>query len=271
VWQVWAETGPKLLENPGDTRWHHIEKDVDKKNCCLDSGGKRLMHTDEHLLQVLRKYDQWMREGKIPYAGKVLPIREAFHMGQWILPTQQAIEILRNARSFALADCTCRSHYRRCNHPLDTCLLINDMADAFVEAGNARRLSLTEAEVILRKANVHGLVHQTAYNPEQSFWAVCSCCSCCCYRLQMLKLFGRNDLVVHSDYIALTEDNRCTDCGLCIPRCIFDAREMVAGKMIYHAERCYGCGLCVTACPEEAIVLELRTSLAQRRGAEHAA
>jgi hypothetical protein len=79
------------------------------------------MHTDEHLLTILDKYDSWMREGKIPYAGKVLPVPEAFRMGQWILPTQQAIEILRNARSFALADCTCRSHYRRCTHPLDTC------------------------------------------------------------------------------------------------------------------------------------------------------
>jgi hypothetical protein len=39
------------------------------------------MHTDEHLLALLEKYDGWMKEVKIPYAGKILPIREAFHPG----------------------------------------------------------------------------------------------------------------------------------------------------------------------------------------------
>ena len=87
------------------------------------------MHTDEHLKSILDKYDGWMLEGKIPYAGKILPIREAFHSQQWVIPTQQAIQILRNAHTFALAECTCRTHYRRCDHPLETCLLINEIAD----------------------------------------------------------------------------------------------------------------------------------------------
>lgn len=228
------------------------------------------MKTDQHLIEILKKYDGWMREGKIPYAGKILPVREAFRIGQWILPTQQAIEILRNARSFALADCTCRAHYRRCNHSMDTCLLINDMADTFLEAGKAHRLSLAEAEAVLRKANAEGLVHQTALNADQFIWAVCSCCDCCCYRLQFLRRFGREDLVVKSDYLAVTDETRCTDCGYCIPRCIFNARQLVDGKTVYHPERCYGCGLCVTVCPEEAIRLELRT-LAERAARDNAA
>lgn len=95
------------------------------------------MHTDEHLLAILEKYDGWMREGKILYAGKILPIQEAFRSQQWVLPTQQAIQILRNARTFALAECTCRTYYQHCDHPLETCSLINDMTDAWVEASKA--------------------------------------------------------------------------------------------------------------------------------------
>ncbi|MBE3120072.1 MAG: hypothetical protein IMZ50_15120 [Candidatus Atribacteria bacterium] len=216
------------------------------------------MHTDEHLLAILEKYDGWMREGKIPYTGKILPVREACRSQQRILPTQQAIQILRNARTFALAECTCRTHYQRCDHPLETCLLINDMADAWVEASKAQRISLEQTEEVLRKANVHGLVHQTAYNPEQYIWAVCSCCSYCCYRLQILRQFGRDDLVVRSDYVAVQEETRCNDCGLCVPRCIFSARQMVGGELVYQRERCFGCGLCVTAYPEEAISLRTR-------------
>ena len=108
-----------------------------------------------------------MTEGKIPYVGKMLPIPEAFRSEQWILPTQQAIHILHNARSFALAECSCRKHYQRCAHPLETCLLINDIADAWVEAGFADRINLEQAKKILKIANSNGLVHQAAYNPEQ--------------------------------------------------------------------------------------------------------
>lgn len=136
------------------------------------------------------------------------------------------------------------------------------MADVFMEAGKARKLTLDEAETVLRKANVYGLVHQTAYNPEQFIWAVCSCRACCCYRLQILLKLGRDDMVMHSDYIAITDDSRCTDCGLCVSRCVFSSREMLSGKMISNSERCYGCGLRVTACLEEAIRLELRTLFA---------
>ena len=225
------------------------------------------MHTDEHLLAILEKYDGWMREWKISYAGKILPVREAFRSQQWILPTQQAIQILRNARTFAFAECTYRTHYRRCDHPLETCLLINDMADAWVEASKAQRISLEQAEEVLRKANVHGLVHQTAYNPEQYIWAICSCCSCCCYRLQILRQFGRDDLVVRSDYITVQEETRCNDCGLCVPRCSFGARQMVGGEPVYQSERCFGCGLCITACPEGAISL-CRRAVYQRRPVE---
>jgi ferredoxin len=196
--------------------------------------------------------------GKIPYVGKILPIPEAFRSQPWILPTQQAIQILRNARIFALAECTCRNHYRRCDHPPETCLLMNDMADTWLEVGLACRISLEQAKELLTIANQNGLVHQAAFNPEQQIWSVCSCCPCCCYRLQILLQYGRVDQVAHSDYITVQEDNLCKDCGLCVPRCIFVARHMENKILIYQNERCFGCGLCVTSCPEQAISLQLR-------------
>jgi len=225
------------------------------------------MHTDEHLLAIRETYDGWMREGKILYAGKILPVQEAFRSQQWILPTQQAIQILRNERTFALAECTCRTYYRHCGHPLETCMLINDMADDWVEASKAQGIPLEQAAEVLHKANGHGLVHQTAYEPEQCIWAIRSCCSCCCYRLQILRQISRIDLVVRSDYIAVQEEIRCNDCGLCVPRCIFGARQMIGGEPVYQSEQCFGCGLCITACPEGAISL-CRRAVYQRRPIE---
>ena len=247
---------------------------------------------DEYFQEKLQKYDRWMREGKIPHSAKVVPVGEAFGGGQWVLPTQQALEILRNARGFAVADCACRSHYRRCKNPVETCLVINDVADQFVAAGNARRLSLDEAAAVLRLADHHGLVHLSVYNPEQYVWAVCSCCRCCCNQLRFLLLGGRDDLVVRADYVARLDGARCAGCaGMpCVGRCPFGAhgRERGGGgegggaggggggggaggggggggaggswRHVFAAGRCYGCGLCVTTCPRDAV------RLAPRRG-----
>jgi hypothetical protein len=51
--------------------------------------------------------------------SKVVPVREALDVKQWVLPTEQVVEFQRNARSFALTPCTCRSRYQHCNNPLE--------------------------------------------------------------------------------------------------------------------------------------------------------
>lgn len=142
--------------------------------------------------------------------------------------------------------------------PLETCLLIGELAEAWVEAGRARRVSVDAAREVLLIANVHGLVHQAAYQPDHSLWAICSCCSCCCYLLQVLKYYNRSDLVVRSDYVAVVDEQRCSNCGQCVPRCNFGGLVLSDSRQEFHQEQCYGCGLCVTACPEQVIRLEYR-------------
>jgi len=215
--------------------------------------------TDKHLLELLHKYDTWVNGGQLAYVGRILPVREALPVVDWVVPTGQALDILRNASVLALADCTCRSHYGRCSHPRDTCLLVDTMAEAFLAQGKARAISLEKATEVLRKANRHGLVHQAVHDPIHRVWAVCSCCPCCCYRLQVLQVFGRDDLVVHSDYIAVADDCHCCSCGRCVERCLFGARQFEDGIVVYEAERCYGCGLCVATCTERAITLKRRS------------
>ncbi len=216
------------------------------------------MQNDSFLEERLAKYDGWYREGKIPFSSKVIPVRESIEGKQWVLPTGQVLEFLRNARSFAVTHCICRSHYGRCDNPTEVCFLINDAADAEVAQSTARRLSLEEAERLLRHADERGLVHLTVYNPHQYVYAICICCSCCCHDLQFLQKHGRADLVTRSEYVARTDMDACTHCGDCIDRCVFGARVWENGQMRYDASACYGCGLCVTICPAEAIVMQQR-------------
>jgi Pyruvate/2-oxoacid:ferredoxin oxidoreductase delta subunit len=219
---------------------------------------KKTKSKDAFLEERLVRVDRWLKKGRIPISSKVIPVNESLSTKQWVLPTEQAIEILRNARSFALTKCECRIHYKRCENPVDVCLLINDAADKYVMEEKARYISLNEVKSILRQANERGLVHLTIYDPEQSVYAVCSCCSCCCHDLQFLRVFGRRDLIGHSEYITQTKMELCSHCGTCIKRCVFGVRLWKDNKMTSATDECFGCGLCVTFCPTNAISMELR-------------
>lgn len=73
------------------------------------------------------------------------------------------MEILQDAGSVAVQNCECRSHYKRCNHPLEVCFLLNEVADKFVSKEAGRPVSLSEAAAILKNANESGIVHLSFY------------------------------------------------------------------------------------------------------------
>ena len=207
---------------------------------------------DPFLKERLDRYDRWLRMGGISHSSKVIPVRESIEGEQWVLPTEQATAILRRASSMAVQDCECRTHYQRCDHPREVCLLLDDIADGLIAKDEARPVNLAEAADILRKANESGLVHLTLYRPDHRVYALCSCCSCCCHDLQIIEAFGRPELMVRSDYVAETEGDACIHCGDCVERCFFGARFWRNGVVTYEPASCVGCGLCVTICPTEA-------------------
>jgi Pyruvate/2-oxoacid:ferredoxin oxidoreductase delta subunit len=213
---------------------------------------------DEELEKRLDRYDGWVKERRIPFSSKVIPVQQSLALLQWVMPTQQVLEILRNSRSFALANCLCREKRKRCNNPLEVCFYTNDVADKKVKDGSARSVSLQEAAEILKLANEHGLVHLSIYNPEQHLFALCSCCECCCHDIAFMKKLGRPDLVAHAEYVAVVATDSCEQCGACTERCIFGAQSWESGAVMFHQDKCYGCGLCVSTCPSNAIRMVLK-------------
>jgi len=91
---------------------------------------------DYFLEKRIVQYDRWLDKGQISFSARVVPVAESLDARQWILPTEQALEILRDARSVARQDCECRTHYRRCDRPVEVCLLLNEVADHAVAAGD---------------------------------------------------------------------------------------------------------------------------------------
>lgn len=218
---------------------------------------------DPYLKGKLDEYQEWLDEGLISYSSRVIPIRESLEINQWILPSEQALEILKGARTIAVQDCVCRSRYQRCDHPLEVCFLLNETSDQYVEKGEARRISLPEAVEILKAANQAGLVHLSLYMPDHEIFALCSCCSCCCHDFQLVRTLGRKDLMVRSEYAAFTDQGLCVDCGDCVDRCVFQARILEKEQLELIPEACMGCGLCVTICDQEAIQMISRDDQSQ--------
>ena len=216
------------------------------------------MPGDEYLDRRMERYERWISQGRIPSSSKVIPVWRSVSVLQWILPTEQVLEMLRNSRSYALGACSCRTRYGRCDNPLEVCFFLNDMADSMVSRGEARRVWLDEASARAELANEHGLVHLSIYNPGQHVYALCSCCPCCCHDLQFLLRYGRSDLIARSQYVSVTREDACVHCGECVARCVFGGRAMLGGRMVYDPGRCWGCGLCVSSCPVDAVGMTLR-------------
>jgi ferredoxin len=213
---------------------------------------------DNFIEKYLTKYDQWMAKGQISFSSKVIPVSESLDAKQWVMPTEQVLRVLETAESIALKDCLCRTRYKRCDRPLEVCLLLNKSGDKAIAQGKARGISLEEAVVVLKKANESGLVHLSLYKPDHEVFALCSCCSCCCHDMQIIKSTGRNDIMMRSDYVAVTDYDNCIHCGDCDERCFFDARIIQDAELEFDSEKCVGCGLCVTTCPAEAISMRTR-------------
>ncbi len=225
-----------------------------------DALGFENLHTlrQYYISTRIRKTEETIKRRELKYSSKVIPVRKAIPATQYVLPTQQAIKILEEARLFALAKCGCRVAFRNCSNPLDTCLLLDEEAECLMSRGYAKEISLDEAKNVLEIANRAGLVHLTLYMPSQKIYAVCSCCPCCCHDLQALLKYGKTFFVAKSDYIAICNADLCNGCGICVKRCVFGAREIQNEKSTVKNENCHGCGLCVTTCPTGASQLILR-------------
>lgn len=219
------------------------------------------MNWQEFMDSTLAKYYKWREKGQIDNTSKVIPIGESLHAQQWVMPTQRVEHYIKNSRSVALAHCRCRSLGKHCDSPTETCFYLNDAADKAVADGRARLVDLAEAQKHLDLANEAGLVPMTIFNPDQHVLALCHCCPCCCHDLTYLFSLDRKELVAQADYVAVQEDDLCIDCGVCVERCHFGAREMVDDELSYDPAKCYGCGLCVTTCPTQAISMVRRREL----------
>jgi NAD-dependent dihydropyrimidine dehydrogenase PreA subunit len=189
------------------------------------------------------------------YKAVTVPVNMQIEGQQKVLDLSEIKKILLEARLISLENCGCRDKWKKCDAPLDVCLSIDAEAENALKRG-AKKISYEEALQVLKRSHEAGLVHLAfSVRGKEKVEIICSCCSCCCHSLSALVRFGIPEAVVSSKFVALTNVETCINCGTCVKRCQFHARQLVNDKLVFDQKKCFGCGLCVSTCPTNSITL----------------
>jgi NAD-dependent dihydropyrimidine dehydrogenase PreA subunit len=210
--------------------------------------------TDEYI-------EEYQKEWK---AAITIPVNVEVKADHLVLNLNKAKEYLIKSDKIAVLDCNCRKKQQNCDAPVNVCLPINDVAEIALytdkyKERNPREVSYDEAVEILKLSHEAGLIHM-AYSigedrSPEDINVICSCCTCCCVILSGMLRYGIASHLLTGLMTSVTEDADCIDCGVCVERCQFGAREMKNGVLSYYSDKCFGCGLCVSTCPTNAITL----------------
>lgn len=161
-----------------------------------------------HRNAVLRLYMFFAGWTKIPLLGRL--VRKVANLygrnlhRAYLLTPAEAEELINIAGGVAAAPCTCRKLYQKCSHPTDNEILLGPtqhiLQHAMLTQGS-REISKEEAGEILRDSHRRGLI-LTIVKCRGDFYAICSCCSCCCVPLRLSKQYGIGEVLVrHKDIV----------------------------------------------------------------------
>jgi heterodisulfide reductase subunit A len=78
---------------------------------------------------------------------------------------------------------------------------------------------------------------------------------------KVLKLFSREELA-SDPAVAVVDEELCVGCGLCVPACPYDARELHPWRKVatVNAALCQSCGACAVACRNKATTVRNLTT-----------
>ncbi len=201
-------------------------------------------------------------ETEVP--GRKIPLEHEILSRSTIIPYQEMKELIDNAEYIAASVCHCRRTGAMlgnpCAKPSNNCMVFGTSAKFTVEKGMTKRLTRQEALDILEAAEEAGLIHQYSNTPDHFANILCNCCGCHCFAFKGVKKSPAPSLQVIARYLIKINENDCTACEACIPRCQMEALKMVDGKLVRDEKRCIGCGICMWVCPTDALELEPRAA-----------
>jgi len=192
-----------------------------------------------------------------PQVHRVIPVNESIKVDMEVQPHETAADLVNNAKAWGVVDCICRVQKELigdpCEHPLDVCMTMSNIPEAFNGNDTIRALNREEALNTLQRAADAGLVHSVSNN-QKGLYYICNCCTCSCGILRGMAEVGIANVVARSPYVNQVDDLLCNGCETCLDYCQFDALAMSDDAIVQvNPVRCVGCGVCVPQCPSEAL------------------
>jgi len=189
--------------------------------------------------------------------ARIVPVGETVEGRQQILAYEDVRQLIEEAGTIAVTNCTCRLTAQKCDRPVEICLQIGKAGEYTIDRGSGRKIDKEEAMALLRKAEEAGLIHTTMNRAEDTHF-ICNCCEDCCMTFPLL-INKKLHLCDPSRFVARIDEGLCNGCGDCLERCYFGAMAMEDERniVVITEDECMGCGLCEVVCKEGAISLEI--------------
>ena len=150
---------------------------------------------------TLRLYMFFAKWTRIPLLGRLVSrlinaYADNLHNAYLLTPTE-ASELLDIAGGLAAGPCDCRRVFSNCDHPADNEILLGPSRHIMREAmsRDSREITREEAGQILEDSHRRGLI-LTIIKCRGDFYAICSCCSCCCVPLRLSKQYSIGRVLV---------------------------------------------------------------------------
>lgn len=219
-------------------------------------------------LGALRFMPRPLRARAVARAGEAF---QEHHFGQPV-PIEECARIFDIATNITRIPCVCRGATRPGSSAESCCIVATVLPNAGLldecfrdyrggpYAQGFHQLTRDEAIGYLEKAELRGLAH-TAWTFKTPFIAaICNCdlpSGCMAMRIQ---LRGGVRLMWKGEDVARLDAQRCSGCGLCVPRCPFGAIRSLGPRHPVGLDRtaCWGCGTCRASCARGALSLEAR-------------
>jgi len=156
---------------------------------------------------LLRLYIFFAALTRIPLAGRLVRwLANAYGRDMhrvYLLNPAEALELVNAANGLALGVCDCRRVFRNCDNPIYAEILLGPTRHIMLEAmpEDAREISREEAALVLDENHRRGLIFTIA-KCRGDFYAICSCCSCCCVPLRLSRQYGIGEAMArHKDIV----------------------------------------------------------------------
>ena len=157
---------------------------------------------------VLRGYMFFASWTRVPLLGRLVR-RVANTYGRvahraYLLTPEEADQLVEVSEGVAAGPCDCRNLAQHCDNPRDNEILLGPTRHVLLETmpDGAREIDKDQARAILRDSHRHGLIF-TVIRCREDYYAICSCCSCCCVPLRLKKQYGIGEVLVrHPDIVA---------------------------------------------------------------------